>query len=107
MAADPKAYVTLCPVAERQAAKTLPVFQAELAKKAAFDWRDPPLEETWTKPDPGLLARIETAEGLLAERFAYCQTMPLDEFLVTAEALRTSGYRPVRFRSYSHRAAVR
>ena len=32
--------------------------------------------------------RIESAQGMLAERFAFCQTMPLDEFLTTAEALR-------------------
>ena len=31
---------------------------------------------------------------MLAERFAFCQTMPLDEFLTIAEALRKSGYRP-------------
>jgi eukaryotic-like serine/threonine-protein kinase len=45
MAADSKAYVTLFPVAERQAAKTLPVFRAELAKHATFDRSDPLLEE--------------------------------------------------------------
>ena len=35
---------------------------------------------------------------MLTERFAFCQTMPLDEFLTTAEGLRNSGYRPIRFR---------
>ena len=38
---------------------------------------------------------------MLAERFAFCQTMPMDEFLTTAEALRKSGYRPMRFRPYA------
>jgi eukaryotic-like serine/threonine-protein kinase len=33
MVADPKAYGTLFPVAERQAAKAVPVFQAELARR--------------------------------------------------------------------------
>ena len=32
--------------------------------------------------------------------------MPLDEFLTTAEALRPSGYRPVRFRPYADGPAV-
>ncbi|MFI5457893.1 MAG: protein kinase, partial [Isosphaerales bacterium] len=107
MAADLKASVTLFPVAERQAAKVLPVFQAELAKKATFNWSDPPLEETWTKPDADLAGRIESAGGLFAERFAFCQTMPLTEFLTTAEVLRPSGYRPVRFRPYADGPAVR
>jgi len=75
LAADLKAYVTLFPVAEHQAAKTLPVFQAELAKKATFDWSDPPLEETWTKPNAALAGRIESAGGLVDERFAFCQVM--------------------------------
>ncbi len=34
MDADPKAYATLFPVAERQGLKTIPVFQAEIEKKA-------------------------------------------------------------------------
>ncbi len=44
---------------------------------------------------------------MLAERFAFCQTMPLDEFLATAEALRKSGYRPVRFRPYADGTVTR
>ena len=107
MAADAKAYVTLFPVAERQAEKTVPVFQAELAKKATFDWRDPPLDKTWTDADPAVVSRIESAEGLLAERFAFCQTMPIDDFVRTAENLRISGYRPVRFRPFADGKAVK
>ncbi len=53
------------------------------------------------------MSRIESAQGMLAERFAFCQTMPLDEFLATAEALRVSGYRPVRFRPYADGQVVR
>jgi formylglycine-generating enzyme required for sulfatase activity/tetratricopeptide (TPR) repeat protein len=107
MAADAKAYRTLFPIAERQTEKTLPIFEAELKKTATFDWSDPPLDPSWTKPDAALVARIEAAGGLIAERFAFCQAMPLDEFLATAEALRPSGYRPVRFRPYADGSAVR
>ena len=38
-------------------------FQAELKKKATFDWSDPPLDKTWTKPDADLVGRIEAAGG--------------------------------------------
>ena len=111
MDANPKAYLTLFPLAQRRAEKTVPTFQAELGKMATFDWNDRPLEATWTTPGAALVARIEAAGGLLAERFAVCQTMPLDEFLATALALRPSGYRPVRLRPYTdgaitHVAAV-
>ena len=101
MVADPKAYLSLFPVAEKRAEQVLPVFQAELAKKATYSWNDPPLDPSWTRPDASLVSRIESAQGMLSERFAFCQTMPLDEFLTTAEALRNSGYRPVRFRPYA------
>ena len=46
-------------------------------------------------------------KGILSERYAFCQTMPLDDFLTTAQALRTSGYRPVRFRPYGNGQQVR
>jgi formylglycine-generating enzyme required for sulfatase activity len=107
MVSEPKAYLSLFPVAEKRAEQVLPIFQAELAKKATYSWNDPPLNPSWTKPDASLVSRIESAQGILAEHFALCQTMPLDEFLATAEALRKSGYRPVRFRPYADEQVVR
>ena len=53
------------------------------------------------------MSQIDSAVGILAERFGFCQTMLLDEFLTTAEALRKSGYRPVRFRPYADGQVVR
>ncbi len=82
------------------------VFLGELAKKATYSWEDPPLDTTWAKPDATLVSRIESAQGILAERFGFCQTMPLDEFLTTAEAFRRSGYRPIRFRPYANGQVV-
>jgi len=101
MVADPKAYLSLFPVAEKRAEQIVPVFQAELAQKATYSWNDPPLDPSWRKPDATIVSRIELAQGILAERFGFCQTMPVDEFLTTAEALRKSGYGPVRFRPYA------
>src|SRR5271165_3144808 len=105
-----KTYAAFFPIAQEQAAKTLPLFQAELLKKPAYSWNDSPLDPSWTTPDATLTAKIESAQGMLAERFAFCQTMPLDEFVEVAEALRPSGYRPTRFRPYAegktHRVAA-
>jgi eukaryotic-like serine/threonine-protein kinase len=101
MVSDAKSFLSLFPVAEKKAEQVLPVFQAELVKKAMYSWNDPPLNASWTKPDAALVSRIESAQGILSERFAFCQTMPVDDFLTTAEALRKSGYRPVRFRPYA------
>jgi formylglycine-generating enzyme required for sulfatase activity len=80
--------------------------QGELAKKATYSWDDKSLDASWTKPDAVIVNRIESAQGILHERFGFCQTMPLDEFLKTAEALRKSGYRPVRFRPYADQQMV-
>ena len=107
MTADPKAYRTLFPVAERQAENIVPEFQAELNQGMRFDWNDPKVDSSWKNPDPAVKNRIEAALGLVAERFAFCQTMPLDEYLATTDALRPSGYRPVRFRPYADGPTVR
>ncbi|MGO9923644.1 MAG: protein kinase domain-containing protein [Isosphaeraceae bacterium] len=101
MSADPNAYLSLFPAVEKRAAEVLPVFRTELAGKATYSWNDQPFDPTWTKPDATLVSGVELAEGILAERFAFCQTMRLGEFLTTALALRKSGYRPVRFRPYA------
>ena len=42
MDADPKAYAAFFPIAQEQAAKTLPLFQAEISKKPTYSWNDPP-----------------------------------------------------------------
>ncbi len=107
MDADFKAFRAFFPVAEHRAAEILPSFQAELAKVATYSWNDLSLDRTWTTPDPNVVSRIESAQGLLADRFAFCQTMPLDDFLTVAEGLRKSGYRPVRFRPFADGPAVR
>ena len=101
MDAQPKAYASLFPIAQRLETKTLPLFQDEIARTLAPTWNDPPLDPSWTTPHPTLTAKIESAQGMLAERFAFCQTMPLEEFVGFAEALRPSGYRPTRFRPYA------
>jgi hypothetical protein len=96
--ADPKAYAAFFPIAQRHEANTLPLFRAEIARKLIFLWNDPPRDPAWNTPDATLTGKIEAAHGMVADHFAFCQTMPLDEFVKVAEALRPSGYRPTRFR---------
>ena len=107
MDADPMVYADFFPIAQRQESKTLPLFQAEISKKPTYSWNGPPLDPSWTTPDSTLTGKIESAQGMLAERFAFCQTLPLDEFLTTAEGLRPSGYRPTRFRPYAEGKTLR
>jgi hypothetical protein len=44
---------------------------------------------------------VEAAHGILNKRFAFCQTMPLADFLVLVEELRRYWYRPIGFRPYA------
>ena len=107
MDAGDKAYPVLFPAVQGREAETVPLFQAEIGKKAPYEWNDPPRERSWAELDRAAKSRIESAGGLVAERFAFCQTMPLAEFLTTAEGLRSSGYRPIRFRPYADGQVVR
>jgi eukaryotic-like serine/threonine-protein kinase len=101
MDAGPKAYPALFPVAQAREAETVPLIQAEFRKKAAHEWNDLPRDASWAELDSAANSRITLAGGLIGERFAFCQTMPLGDFLTSAEGLRASGYRPIRFRPYA------
>ena len=50
--------------------------------------------------DPAVVERLKNAQGMCWERFALCQTLPLDEFRSLADALGLEGYRPNRVRPY-------
>ena len=105
--ADPPAYVKLFPAAERLAAQVVPMFQAELSRSAKASWNDMPDDPAWSRVDGRLVGRVESAHGVISDRFALCQTMPFDQFLSVADELRAAGYRPTRFRPYADGTTVR
>jgi formylglycine-generating enzyme required for sulfatase activity len=74
---------------------------SELGREARFDWKDTPVPASWAEPDERTVRRVEAAGGLVGERFALCQTLPLAEFNRVAEALRPAGYRPSRLRPFA------
>ncbi len=82
--------------------EALALLRPELAGRPealSADWQDARLA-SFQSPDGQAVQRIEAAGGMVSERFALCQTMPLEEFLAVAEKLRPAGYRPIRFRPY-------
>jgi serine/threonine protein kinase/formylglycine-generating enzyme required for sulfatase activity/tetratricopeptide (TPR) repeat protein len=107
LSAEPKAYGAFFPIAQQHEATTLASLRAEIDRKPAFSWNDPPLDPSWIKPDAALTGKMQAAQGMLAERFAFCQSMPLDEYVPIVEALRRCGYRPVRLRPYKDQQVVR
>jgi formylglycine-generating enzyme required for sulfatase activity len=99
--ADPKQYARLYPRVQERSEQARPLLRVELDRQAQPGrWADGPLDPAWSKPGEALVRQLETAQGLLAERFAFCQTMPLEAFVQVAEQLRPCGYRPVRVRPY-------
>ncbi|MEO2034469.1 MAG: hypothetical protein ABGZ35_20535, partial [Planctomycetaceae bacterium] len=100
--AEPKQFVALFDEFAAHGDDALSRLNTEVDRKLTFDWNDPPLDSAWSDPTAEVAKKIAEAHGMLAERFAFCQTMPLEEFKKIAEALRPSGYRPIRLRPYAH-----
>jgi hypothetical protein len=96
--ADPKQFAVLFPKLQIKGEAALAPPRAELDRQPQAPWTDAPLKRTWRAPAAALVRQIEAGQGLLAERFAFCQTLPLAKLLAVAEGLRPCGYRPVRLR---------
>src|SRR5271166_641905 len=96
--ADPGNYAALLARLQRRPEEAVPVLVRVVEQPDTPSWDDPPLDPAWPTPDVDLVRKITEAQGLIAERFALCQTMPIKDFGRVAEGLRGSGYRPVRVR---------
>jgi serine/threonine protein kinase len=99
--ADAKQYAVLFPLLEARQERAAGLLTDELMKTAGFDRKDAPLDQSWPAPDAALVREVEAAHGQVAERFAFCQTLPLAHFDALAASLRRCGYRPVRLRPYA------
>jgi serine/threonine protein kinase/formylglycine-generating enzyme required for sulfatase activity len=101
---DPRWFTTLFPLLARHRGDVIPLLQSELDKQAEARWSDPPV---LTSLDLKVARRLEQAGGLVAERFAFCQTLPLAELEDLAKRLRVSDYRLTRVRPYADGAGTR
>ena len=57
MAADDEAHQKLFPVVQKLQARTIPLFQAEIAKEAEHAVDGPPLDPSWAQPGAVLSAK--------------------------------------------------
>jgi formylglycine-generating enzyme required for sulfatase activity len=106
MDADTSQFLKLFPLLSRQREAAVPRLEAVLDQTPQPDWHDSAAEASWATPAAALIQKLEAADGLLAERFALCQTLPLEGFNALDEELRRCGYRPVRLRPYRHGEVV-
>ena len=68
--------------------------QGPLAPPARPPWPDVTPDPSWRAPAAEVAQVIEAADGMLAECFAFVQTVPLGELAALNDALRPAGYRP-------------
>ena len=104
--AEPRQFVALFDEFAAHGNDARAKLSTELQRTLGHDWQDESLESSWSEPTADAVEKIEQADGIVAERFAFCQTMTLDEFRAVAESLRESGYRPTRVRPYAHQDSV-
>jgi formylglycine-generating enzyme required for sulfatase activity/tRNA A-37 threonylcarbamoyl transferase component Bud32 len=102
--ADAKQFAVLLPVLRKDREQT--VARMQRAVHGEEFWDDPPPDPTWADPADGLRREVEAADGLLAERWALCQTLPLGRWEEIADRLRRCGYRPVRLRPWPQQGKV-
>lgn len=98
------------PALQARVDETETILNKELARRPdqelRQEWGDAPLDPSWSAADPELVKQVEQGHGVVAERFAFCQTVPLEQFVEVAEGLRKAYYRPVKFRPYRTENAV-
>jgi formylglycine-generating enzyme required for sulfatase activity len=107
VATDPRQYEKLWELVEFHRDSIVHVLKRKLDQTPWPRWPDEPLNPGWLSPQPSLVQALAHAQGILADRFAFCQTMPLDQFISAAEMLERAGYRPTRLRPYSDGKLIR
>jgi formylglycine-generating enzyme required for sulfatase activity len=103
--ADPRSFRLLLPAVRRDRERATALLGAELTREPAADWNDP--AGTWPSPGAGPLGVLTAAGGMLADRFALTQTLPLADLEPLARDLARAGYRPSCFRPYTTPEGVR
>ena len=104
--ANPKQFVSLFDALQSHGDAAIANLDREINRVLIPRWDDSPLDAAWTEPPGEVVQRIRRAAGMITERFAFCQTLPLSEFREVADRLGKSGYRPVRLRPYAREGTV-
>lgn len=104
--ANAQQYGLLRPALAKYRTQALARMHAELVRQPDY-WKDGSLDPDWQEPTADLRRELEQAGGLLVERFALCQALPLERLVAVTEGLRPSGYRPVRVRPWHEGVTAR
>jgi formylglycine-generating enzyme required for sulfatase activity len=107
--AEPQRYAMLWPALQARHELALDLLSKELKRSLtpADYWKDTPPAPNWRPVSSAMAEQVEKADGLVAERFALCQTLPLDQLDALVIALEQHGYRPINVRPYAAGPIVR
>jgi hypothetical protein len=98
--ADDKAFPVLFLQVRKHGEQALAPLNAELDRELKPTWHDLPHSGTWPEPEASLQQKIVAAHGLVEARWAFCQTLPWEDFSALNLGLRPAGYRLARLRPY-------
>ncbi|MCB9922588.1 MAG: SUMF1/EgtB/PvdO family nonheme iron enzyme [Planctomycetaceae bacterium] len=104
--ADPTQFVVLCERLAAGGSEAVDQLGKELNREAIGHWDHLPLKSEWRELTQVAFDKIERSHGMVSDRFAFVQVMPLDEFLQVSEELRGSGYTPIRLRPFASDRSV-
>lgn len=78
--ADAEQFAALFPILSQHGEEAVSRLESIVDQVPAAKWNDPPLNPSWSAVAVADVRTIEAADGLIGERFAFCQTMPLEQF---------------------------
>ncbi len=88
-------------VFERHGEPGLSMALKELDREATYRWDDAEYSEPLAAIQAAIGSTIDQFSGMLTERFAFCQALPLDQFRDLSNRLGTFHFRPTRLRPYA------
>jgi serine/threonine protein kinase/formylglycine-generating enzyme required for sulfatase activity len=105
--ADGRSFGVLQAALERHRDQAVELLAAALDQAPPARWVDERPVNSWPQPGRAVEDALTAAQGLLRERFAFCQSLPLADFDHLAGELRRAGYRPCSLRPYAAPDGVR
>jgi serine/threonine protein kinase/formylglycine-generating enzyme required for sulfatase activity/tetratricopeptide (TPR) repeat protein len=98
--ADDRQFAALLPALEQQRGRVVPLLEGEVRRKEEPTWNDGSLKSSWLPATAEVTKQLEQARGIIAERFALVQTLPLEKGPALVADLARSGYRLACYRPY-------
>jgi serine/threonine protein kinase len=98
--ADPQQFHELFSVLAQHGKAAIEVLEREMERVVTPDWGDAPLNPAWCEVTAELRRVLESAAGMVEQRFVLCQTLPFALLHEVIMQLGRCGYRPRCIRPY-------